>query len=236
MPPSDAVLAANLFSPFQRRRGTGRAFPTRFSPPSTSATPMDLFSGRRNHMLVTRYTLHNDPSTGLIFTDGACLDNGRQPAKAGWAFWHGSGPSANRLLASGRLEKQGPFGDDGMQTSNRAELRAVIAALRFRHWPGEGFRRLVIATDSEYVVEGSTQWARTWMQNRWVRRGGRSVMNRDLWESLLGEIEKHKDSGMAVEFWRIPREWNSVADAAAKEAATKEDAPEEWMEMMGINI
>jgi ribonuclease HI len=31
-----------------------------------------------------------------------------------------------------RLENEGPFGDPSPQTSNRAELRAVIAALRFR--------------------------------------------------------------------------------------------------------
>ncbi|KAK3349191.1 hypothetical protein B0T25DRAFT_547406 [Lasiosphaeria hispida] len=61
-------------------------------------------------------------------------------------------------------------------------------------------------------------------------------MNKDLWEALLGEVERYKDEGMAVEFWRIPRERNTVADAAAKEAAAKEDAPNEWTEVMGINF
>ncbi|KAK4194086.1 RNase H domain protein [Triangularia verruculosa] len=181
-------------------RGTGRAFPTKFVPPSASATPSELFSGRVKRMRVTRYTLPTDAG------------------KAGWAFWYGSGPSGNQLIASSRLEKKGPFGADGIQTSNLAELRAVIAALRFRHWPGEGFHTMVIATDSEYV------------------RGGEAVKNRDLWEALLGEIERYKDKGMAVEFWRIPSEWNTVADAAAKEAAAKEDAADVWTEMMGVNI
>ena len=126
-------------------------------------------------------TLPNDGRIGLIRTDGPCLDNGREDPKAGWAFWHGFGPSGDPLVASGRLEKKGPFGDDGLQTSNRAELRAVIAALRFRYWPGEGFTTLVIATDSQYVVEGATNWARTWVENGWVRRAGGAVQNRDLW-------------------------------------------------------
>lgn len=52
---------------------------------------------------------------------------------------------------------------------------------------------------------------------------------------LLGEIEQYKDEGMAVEFWRIPREWNTVADAAAKDAAAEVDAPNEWAEVIGIN-
>ncbi|KJZ70661.1 hypothetical protein HIM_09934 [Hirsutella minnesotensis 3608] len=177
------------------RRGTGRHFPTKFVPSPASGTP----SG---------YTFRNDDGKVLIRADGACLNNGQPNPKAGWAFWHGLNPSGKRLVASGRLEKRGPFGDDSIQSSNRAELRAVIAALRFRHWPGEGFHTIVIATDSEYVVEGSTKWAKTWAENGWMTRGGVDVKNRDLWELLLGEIEGYKDYGMAVQFWKIPRDWN----------------------------
>ena len=93
------------------------------------------------------------------------MNNGQANPKAGWDFWHGLGPSGNTLVVSGRLEKKGPFGDNSIQTSNRAELRAVIAALQFRYWPGEGFYTFVVATDSEYVVEGSTKWAKTWAKN-----------------------------------------------------------------------
>ncbi|KAL2176100.1 ribonuclease H-like domain-containing protein [Thermothelomyces heterothallicus CBS 202.75] len=200
-----------LLDAFPLRRGSGRAFPT-------------------------KYTFRNDAGKVLIRTDGACLDNGQQNPKAGWAFWHGFDPSGKLLVASGRLEKKGPFGGDSIQSSNRAELRAVIAALRFRYWPGEGFHTLVVATDSEYVVEGSTKWAKTWVKNGWVKRGGGGVKNRDLWEALLGEIERYRDEGMAVQFWRISREWNIVADAAAKEAAAKEEAPNEWTEVIGYNF
>ncbi|GAB1314707.1 ribonuclease H [Madurella fahalii] len=217
------------------RRGTGRAFPTKFVPSSASVTPSELFSGQKSHMLITRYTFRNDAGKVLIRTDGACVDNGQPNPKAGWAFWHGSGPSGELLVASGRLETKGPFGDDSIQTSNRAELRAVIAALRFRYWPGEGFHTLVVATDSKYAVEGSTNWAKKWVENGWTTRGGAGVKNRDLWEVLLGEIERYKDEGMTVEFWRIPREWNTVADAAAKEAAAEVDAPNGWRDVMGIN-
>ncbi|KAK4170671.1 ribonuclease H-like domain-containing protein [Triangularia setosa] len=231
-------VAANSLDFLDRvlTRGTGRAFPTKFVPPSASVTPLELFSGRESRMLVTRCTLPTDAGKFLICTDGACLDNGQQNPKAGWAFWHGFGPADKPLVASNRLEKKGPFGADGNQTSNRAELRAVIAALCFRYWPGEGFHTMVVATDSEYVVEGSTKWAKTWIKNDWVKRGGEAVKNRDLWEALLGQIEQYKDNGMAVKFWRIPREWNTVADTAAKEAAAKEDAADSWREVIGMNI
>lgn len=63
----------------------------------------------------------------------------------------------------------GPSGLTSRQTSNRAELRAVIAALQYRVWyhrkygtkPGEGREKVIIATDSQYVVLGITEWIRT---------------------------------------------------------------------------
>jgi ribonuclease HI len=117
----------------------------------------------------------------------------------------------------------------------------VIAALRFRYWPGEGFETIVIATDSQYIVEGSTRWSRTWVLNDWKtsikNEGGRaSVKNRDLWEALLGECEKAHSNGLAIKFWKIPREWNQIADEKAKNAAAAAEAPVLWSECFGIAI
>lgn len=69
-----------------------------------------------------------------------------------------------------------------------------------------------------------------------MTRAGNAVQNRDLWEALLGEVERYKEEGMAIEFWRVPREWNTVADAAAKGAAAEAEAPNARAEVMGINI
>ncbi|KAM3559456.1 hypothetical protein MY1884_003452 [Beauveria asiatica] len=222
-------------------RGTGLIFPSKFRPHLGSSSPMEEFRGRFRFMNLIRYTHHNDNSMLLIMTDGACLNNGQANPKAGWAFCQGAGLEGRPLLVSGRLEKKGPWGDDGIQSSNRAELRAVIAALRFRHWPGEGFKTVVIATDSEYVVEGSTQWAKTWVQNSWRTTGkretnGSNVKNKDLWEALLGECERANRHGMAIQFWKIPREWNTLADEAAKKAAAAEEPPAEWTQICGIAI
>ena len=183
-----------------------------------------------------RYICRDDPGIVLIYTDGACLDNGKSNPRAGWAFVHGPGLAEKPAIASGRLEMKGPFGDDAPQTSNRAELRAVIAALGFRRWDGEGFSTIVFATDSEYVVEGSTKWARTWVSNGWKTSSGAAVKNKDLWEALLGEFEMSQAEGVSVKFWRIPRALNTVADAEAKKAAAKEGTPEQWTDMMGLCI
>ena len=164
------------------------------------------------------------------------MNNGQPNPKAGWAFVHGPTVPGTSGTASGRLENKGPFGDDSIQSSNRAELRAVIAALRFRHWPGEGFETLTIATDSEYIARGSTEWVRTWVRNNWKTSGHADVKNRDLWEMLLGEFERQNERGLSIRFWRIPREWNETADAAAKKAASEDEVPGTWRELMGLAV
>ncbi|KAL1836235.1 hypothetical protein VTJ49DRAFT_5407 [Mycothermus thermophilus] len=224
------------------RVGTGQAFPVKFVPTS-SRSPDELFSGRKHEKQVQgryilRYTLPYDDGTVLIRTDGCCLENGQADPRAAWGFWHGARADASETHLTGkyRLEKKGPWGHDAPQTSNRAELRAVIAALRCHFWPSKGFHTVVIATDSEYVVEGSTAWVKKWVKNGWKTSSKEPVKNKDLWEVLLGEVEKYDERGVAIEFWRIPREWNTVADAAAKEAAAEDYVPGMWTECCIANF
>lgn len=136
-----------------------------------------------------------------------------------------------------RLENHGPFGGPAEpQTSNHAELRAVIAVLRFRNWSswGEGFKSIVVATDSEYVANGATIWAKGWVKKGWKTSAGGAVKNKDLWELLLGEVERWHDEGLRVMFWRIGREFNSVADKAAKKAAEEGAEEEDFMDVYGV--
>lgn len=170
-----------------------------------------------------RYVLPSDRTMGVIYTDGACSNNGYEGATAGWAFWHGCsrgshpGSAETPLVCSGPLDAAPTIDLNSRNTSNRAELCAVIAALRFKYWPSV-FRIVVIATDSYYVVAGATVWAKTWIENGWETASGEPVKNQDLWEELLREVKRYKNANAQVQFWRIPREWNEVADAAAKRA------------------
>ena len=126
-------------------------------------------------------------------------------------------------IVSGRLECNGPVGETYPQTSNRAELRAVISALQFRAWSGDGIKDLVIATDSEYVVKGVTDWVWAWIQRGWVTRQGNQVQNQDLWMELLAEMDKHNGRGLDIGFWKVPRDWNTTADDAARAGARREE-------------
>jgi ribonuclease HI len=222
------------------RAGTGRVFPTKFSTSNPSDTPQTLFPLRRTENAtppVYRFIRRNGETQFLIYTDGACLDNGGANPRAGCCFVYRNSTQNPKICGytSFPLEKQGPTAIEHPQTSNRAELRAVIAAMRFRVWTGEGCRCLVIATDSEYVVEGMTKWVKGWMCNNWKTSTGAPVKNKDLWECLLGEVERWNEEGMRIQFWRIPREWNTEADQHAKVAATK-SASQEFGDIHGVLV
>ncbi|KAL2116118.1 hypothetical protein VTJ04DRAFT_10373 [Mycothermus thermophilus] len=169
--------------------------------------------------------------TLVLYTDGACIDNGQLNPRAGWAFPYGSQKNPNVL--SGRLEGKGPFGHDSPQTSNRAELRAVLAALRCRTWAVEIHHEIIVATDSEYVVAGITDWVKKWIKNGWVSSDNKPVKNRDLWEAVLGEVERFDELGTTIKFWKISRGDNKIADRFAK-AAVYEQRPDQFLDIGGV--
>jgi ribonuclease HI len=220
-------------------------FPAKFQPPNTTDTPESLFvrgivedpapyrpAGQKGvRAKHHRFMSRSGEKDFLIFTDGACLGNGQANPTAGCAFvFRPANTVGHQPVKYGtfslRLENRGPKGDPQSQTSNRAELRAAIAAIQFRIWVGEGWERLIIATDSEYVVKGATEWIQGWQRKGWVTAKKEPVKNRDLWELLLKEVRNHAAKGLEVLFWAIPREQNSEADEAAKKAAEFEEVPE----------
>ncbi|KAF4626702.1 hypothetical protein G7Y89_g11452 [Cudoniella acicularis] len=196
-------------------------YPVRFQPIDSTATPHTLFDYEH------RFIRKKDPREILIFTDGTCSGNGQKHPQAGCAIVHRPSiySQTGQLTHGGtvrfRLETEGPTGIRYQQTSNRAKLRAVIAALHFRDWSmdcNRSWRSLVIATDSEYAAINVTERVQNWETNGWKLSGGGDVKNQDLWKLLPKLIRKLLQGGVKVSFWRIPREWNSSADEFAKSA------------------
>ena len=159
-----------------------------------------------------------------MYIDGCCLDNGTPSARAGYGVkW------SKDSHFSSRLEGTGP------ETSNRAELRAAIVALGLRAWNGEGFDKVVLACDSEYVVLGICERVERWKRRGWRTAAGTPVMNRDLWEQLLAKLEVQDDRGVLVQFWQIPRELNE-ADPLAKEGARLDEKSLDMIEVCAIGL
>ncbi|KAJ7937058.1 ribonuclease H-like domain-containing protein [Mycena leptocephala] len=207
---------------------------TSFEAPANTS-PEDLFPAtiveNFSPKYLERFCIHprfvpavSVPKTMMIYTDGACSFNGLDSPRGGFAFVFNRSPGGK---CSSALEQKGPDGQIHVHTSNRAELRAVIAALKFRAWRGEGWKRIVIVTDSEYVGKGATTWMRKWARNAWCTSSGKQAANRDLWEALSEAMGCCADGGCEVSFWMVSRKWNTLADAAAKAAIQLESAAQE---------
>jgi ribonuclease HI len=109
-----------------------------------------------------------------IFCDGACSGN---PGPGGWGSilrWEG-------------YEKE-LSGSESETTNNRMELTAAISALSALKRPC----KVVLITDSQYLVKGMTQWLQGWIRKGWVNSKKEEVANRTLWENLAELIKIHK--------------------------------------------
>ena len=108
-----------------------------------------------------------------IYTDGACKGN---PGPGGWGavlFYKG----AERELWGGEAET----------TNNRMELMAAIMALAALK------RRcdVRIVTDSQYVMQGITEWMVNWKKRGWKTAAKQPVKNADLWQALDEQVNRH---------------------------------------------
>jgi ribonuclease HI len=109
-----------------------------------------------------------------LFADGACSGN---PGPGGWAA----------LLRRGRRERL-LSGGESSTTNNRMELRACLEGLAAIRKPS----RVVVTTDSQYVVRGMREWLPRWRARGWRTAAGDEVLNRDLWEALVTAAAPHR--------------------------------------------
>ena len=143
------------------------------------------------------------PSPVQIYTDGACSGN---PGPGGWG--------AIVIDDGHEIELSG---GEASTTNQRMELTAPIEGLRAL--PGR--RAVAIYSDSAYVINCfRDKWYERWRQNGWRNAQKRPVDNRDLWEALLTEVERHIVTWHKVA-GHSGHELNDRADALARSAIPK---------------
>jgi len=141
-----------------------------------------------------------------IYTDGACIGN---PGPGGWAAI---------IIANKQVKEL--FGGEKSTTNNRMELTAAIEALKYceeKKIEKTSIKKIEIYTDSTYLKDGITLWAKNWEKNNWKTSDKKSVKNVDLWKNLI-KLVKTKQ----VEwFWvkgHSEDSMNNLADRLAKKA------------------
>jgi ribonuclease HI len=137
-----------------------------------------------------------------IFTDGACSGN---PGPGGWAA----------LIRNHGDEKILSGGEPGT-TNNRMEMTAAIMALESFDRP----RKIRLATDSQYLRLGITEWIHDWKRRGWLTSSKKPVKNVDLWQRLDSAAARHEIEWEWVRGHNLHRE-NELVDEAAKKAMKK---------------
>lgn len=143
----------------------------------------------------------------VVYTDGCCLANGKNSAKAGiGVYWGHNHP----LNVGERLQ--------GRQTNQRAEIQAACRALE--QAKEKNIKKLVLYTDSKFTINGVTSWVKNWKLNGWRLKSGGQITNKEDFvklDRLNAEVE--------VVWLHIPGHagyrGNEEADRLSREGAAK---------------
>lgn len=112
----------------------------------------------------------------IAWTDGGCRGN---PGPGGWAF-------VIRDPATGvGLERRG---GEPATTNNRMEIQAAVAALASLRRPGH---RILIHSDSQYLIKAASEWLPGWKARGWRRKEG-ELKNVDLLQELDRLLALHQ--------------------------------------------
>lgn len=109
-----------------------------------------------------------------IYTDGACIGNGKQTNTGGWGA----------VIIHKEKEKY-LYGGEPNTTNNRMELMGLIKPLEYlkKHTN----KALEVHSDSRYVLNGCTIWKNGWIKSNY-KKG--TLLNIDLWKTLH-ELTSH---------------------------------------------
>lgn len=142
-----------------------------------------------------------------VYTDGSCEGNGTAAACAGLGVYFGEGHALNTAKpVSGRA------------TNNCGEIQAASLAIRLAK--ENGIKRLIVNTDSKFLIDSYTKWLPGWKRNQWKLSTGKPVKNQVDFMELDKELADKK----------IEVKWNHVdahcgilgnerADALAREGS-----------------
>ena len=114
----------------------------------------------------------------VIYTDGACSNNGKKNAKAGIGIYIN-----NMYNISEKLQ--------GKQTNQRAELYAILKSLKIINI--NNYTSIIIYSDSQYSINCITKWIKNWIKNNWKDRHNKPVKNKDLIEPIYNIYKKYNN-------------------------------------------
>jgi ribonuclease HI len=140
-----------------------------------------------------------------VYTDGACINNGKQNAHCGSGVWFGPENQKNQAI---RVPGEA-------QSNQVGKLAAVIAAINTT----APYQPLKIISDSKCVIEGLTTHPDTWENDGWI-----NIKNAPLFKKACHLLRRR--SAKTTLQWVKGHNWtlgNEESDRLAKEGATKQN-------------
>jgi ribonuclease HI len=157
-----------------------------------------------------------------IFTDGSCYERPRRGGVGILFVW----------IDSAGIEQAEPLEQWGTAqgTIGRMELLAPTLALQGAnpYLQKRRFSRILVHSDSQYLVRFWSVAVNVWSKNKWRKKGGAPVENADQWQDLIRATQKVR---MRVDFvWvegHAKDPYNKQADRLARQSAQHpyRDAP-----------
>jgi ribonuclease HI len=136
---------------------------------------MDNFVIRKNTKPLSNNKIIN------VYTDGACTNNGKPDARAGFGIWFGEDDKRNTSESF-----------TGPQTNNRAELLAIIKALTILRNEIEKGQPIMIYSDSSYSIRCCTTYGEKMSKKGWQNKG-QDIPNREIVEVAYNFVKKYNN-------------------------------------------
>ena len=142
--------------------------------------------------------LQNEPvfqtlkSPLVVFTDGACPNNGYNAQKGGIGVYFGDNDPRNI--------SECVYGNH--VTNNHMELLAIQRALEY-FIRQDLDKEMIIYTDSMYCINCLTLWRKGWKQRKWMKTDGKEILNSQLIQKLDKILETECD-------WEEDEEGNEI--------------------------
>ncbi len=166
----------------------------------------------------------------ILHLDESCLGNGREGENPG-----GGGGLIEARSGSSRIQRRDFYISSPATTNNRMALGGAIAALQLLAKKGARLKVLIVS-DSQYLVKGMREWVPGWVSRGWRRKEG-PIENLELWKVLLASSRLHDVQWIWVRGHQghPKNEYaNDLAVLAAREQRTSEGIVEsgfeEWLE------
>lgn len=104
----------------------------------------------------------------IIYTDGACSGN---PGPGGWAA----------VIIDENGNEKVLKGSNKLTTNNQMELTAFIESVKKLK---KTKARLIVHSDSKYLIEGIKSWLPNWKERGWKTADKKPIKNLELWQEI----------------------------------------------------